>query len=249
MNKIICCFTMLFALVAFGAANDTVVSFSTPGIDRYADGSRVRKGESYALIWTKNGATFGGLTSGCLPKLETDKVVMVAPLATRGRCPVTVVEIDANDAAQYAGGTFSLYLLDTRVKGADGKVSLAQYANGLPQVVNSFGLSAGSTKDFAVVNGVDGGMTDGASVQLGDVGVYTEIASPEITAMKIEGATIKIKVEGMDKAAKYFVVPGSTPSKFAPALSTQPDSNGVFAFPKPKDDSVQVYKVIGVRNF
>lgn len=239
---------MTFASAVFGAANDTVVSFSTSGIDRYSDGSRVRTGESYALVWTANGATFGGLTASCETISDTDKLVMVAPLARRGRCPVTVVEIDANDAKQYENGTFSLYLLDTRRKGADGKITLSDYKNGLPQSVNAFGLSDAKGKDFVAKDGVDGSMNGTAPVCLGEVGVFTEIESPRISAIKLEGAKIEIKVEGLSERADYFVVPGDTPGKFSKAMDVQLNrADGVFKFDKPKHDAPTFYKIIGVR--
>ena len=239
--------TLAIAGAAFGAANDTVLSFSTPGIDKYADGSRVLPGESYALVWTANGATFGGLSADCKPVADTDKLVMVAPLAKRGRCPVTVVEIDAEDAKQYEGGTFALYLLDTRTKGANGAVALAAYVNGLPQVVNSIGASDAG-KDFAAVEGVAGSVNAASSVQLGSVGVYTQVEAPTITAIEIKGAKIRLQVKGMSGVADYFVVPGVAPGKFAPAMDAKADAEG-FTFDKPEDQDARFYKVIGVRKF
>ena len=248
MNKLVLIVGIMFTAVAFGAANDMVLSFSTSGVDRYADGSRVREGESYALVWTARNAEFGGFTDGCRPVKDTDRLVMVAPLAKRGRCPVTVIEIAAAEAAQYEGGTFALYLLDTRVKGADGKVTLAAYVNGLPGVVNSAGASGANAGDVAAVKGVAGAMSSAGAVRLGEVGVYTEIESPVITGIKIEGATIKLEVKGMSEAADYFVVPGSAPGAFAPAMNAKADAEG-FTFEKPKDGPAAFYKVIGVRKF
>lgn len=236
---------MLLVGNAFAAADDMVLSFSTPGVDRYADGSRVREGESYALVWTAKGATFGGLTAECGPVAETDKLVLVASLAKRGRCPVTVLEISAEDAKQYENGTFALYLLDTRMNGADGKVAVATYVNGRPQVVNLFGASDADANGVAVAAGVAGSINGASAVKLGEVGVYSEIEPPVITALKIEGATIRLEVKGMSKAADYFVVPGDTPGSFAPAMNAQADDDG-FTFEKPETPAT-FYKVIGVR--
>jgi len=232
---------------ALAAANDTVVSFSTPGVDRYADGTRVMQGESYALVWTADGATFGGLSSDCKPLAETDRLVMVAPLAKRGRCPLTVVEIDAEEAKRYEGGTFAVYLLDTRVKGSDGKVAVASYVEGLPQVVNSFGAS-GATKDATSAAGVAGGIGASSAIKLGEVGVYTQIESPQITAIEMRGAKIRLQVKGMSPAADYFVVPGSVPGIFAPAMDATADEDG-FTFDRPEGQSATFFKVIGVRKF
>lgn len=247
MNKIVFLFSMAVAAAAFGAADDMLISFSTPGIDKYADGSRVKTGESYALIWTAKGATFGGLTAKCEPVADTDKIVMVAPLAKRGRCPLTVVEIAAEESKQYADGTFSLYLLDTRTKGADGKVKAASYVDGFPKVVNSIGRTDADGSGVQVGDRAMNTMYGTSAVQLGEVGVYTEIGNPQITAIKVEGAKIRLEVKDMSEAADYFVVPGVTPGKFSPAMNVTADKDG-FTFDKPKDPAT-FYKVIGVRKF
>ena len=50
MKKLL--FTMVVAAfgAAFGAANDTILVFSTKGPDTYADGTSVLDGERYALV-------------------------------------------------------------------------------------------------------------------------------------------------------------------------------------------------------
>ena len=238
---------LLASVSLFGAANDMVLSFSTTGVDRYADGSRVREGESYALVWTAKGETFGGLKADCTPVKTTDRLVLVASLAKRGKCPVTVLEIAAGDAEQYANGTFAVYLLDTRVRGADGKVVLAAYANGVPSVVNALGAAGADAAGGSPVEGGTGEIAAALPVRLGEVGVYSEIEPPTITAMKIEGATIRLEVKGMSKAADYFVVPGDMPGSAAPALDAKADDDG-FTFEKPEDPAT-FFKVIGVRRF
>ena len=49
---------------AFAAENDAVVVYSTKGPDTYADGSVVRNGECYALVWVKSGAAVQGDENG-----------------------------------------------------------------------------------------------------------------------------------------------------------------------------------------
>lgn len=249
MKKILIAFALMAGLFqAFAAADDMIISFSTPGIDRYADGRRVMSGESYALVWTAKGATFGGLSSECVPLSATDKLVMVAPLAKRGRCPVTVVEIAASEASQYLNGTFSLYLLDTRTKGADGKVSISGYVNGLPQVVNSFGLANADGSGISAGSGISGNMYAGAPVNLADVGVYTEIEAPQITAIKVLGARIRLEVKGMSATADYFVVPADIlPGNAAPVMNSTVDAEGI-TFDAPEEPTA-FFKVIGVRKF
>ena len=247
MKKVFFAFVLLASCAVFAAADDMVLSFSTPGTDRYADGSRVKDGESYALVWTAEGSEFKGLTSACEPVAETDRIVMVAPLAKGGKCPVTVLEIAASEADQYKKGVFSLYLLDTRTKGSDGKTVLASYVNGRPQIVNSFGLSDADGSGINSGEVIAGSLVGASAVRLGEVGVYSEIEPPTITAMKIEGATIRLEVKGMSGAADYFVVPGDTPGSFTSAIDADHDEEG-FTFEKPENPAT-FYKVIGVRNF
>lgn len=99
------------------AAMDTVLTFSTVGPDRYANGDDVVPGESYALVWTADVAGFtlsddGTATGG--------KVVLVAPVAEGGRCPPVKLNIKASVAPQYEGGVWGVYLFDTRSGSVNG---------------------------------------------------------------------------------------------------------------------------------
>ena len=241
-------FFILTSSLLFGAANDVVLTFSTSGPDTYADGTGVVDGESYALIWTKNGSTFGGISSDGSLLSADDRLVLVAGVAEAGRCPTTVFEIDAEDAANYNGGTFALYLLDTRIRDADGKVAVAG-ANALattaPKAVNAIGVAA-TTSSSAESSPSPRTFTSATAVALAAVGVYAKIDPPTITALKIENGKVSISVEGTSDAAEYFVVPGERPDKFATALDAK-NENGVFTFDQPKDASF--FKVVGVRKF
>ncbi len=231
------------ATVAGAGVDDTVLVFSTPGVDRYADGTKVMDGECYALVWTKKGCEFGGLTADCRAVSSDDRLVLIAPAAKGGRCPATAFEISSADAASFSGGTFGLYLLDTRVKDASGAVSLAKFDGARPQTVNSVGAANASARQ---ASGIGNALAASAPVALGSVGVYTEIESPRIVAIRVEGAEISLQVEGMSPAADYFVVPGSQPGEAASVLDARPDGD-TFTFPKPP--SARFFKVIGTRKF
>ena len=234
----------------FAAANDVVLTFSTPGPDTYADGTTVLDGESYALVWTKNGSTFGGIAADGKLLSANDKLVLVAGVAEGGKCPTTVFEIEAADAAAYEGGSFALYLLDTRVKDDDGNVSVAgvnAFALVAPESVNAIGAAsataavASSSTSTSSLN-----LAPSSAVALAAVGVLSKIDAPTITAMKVDGDVVSITVKDTSPAADYFVVPGTTPGSFAKALDAKQE-NGTFTFPKPKDATF--FKVIGVRKF
>ena len=121
------------AFAATAAIDDALLAFSTVGPDKYADGTTVLDGECYALVRTLPGATFGGIAADGTAVAETDEIVLLAPLAKDGRCPKVLFQIPSDKSE----GTFSVYLLDTRVKAEDGTVAPAGLkANGKPALVN-----------------------------------------------------------------------------------------------------------------
>lgn len=241
---------LLCPVCLFAAANDVVLTFSTPGPDTYADGTTVLDGESYALVWTKAGATFGGIAADGKLLSAHDKIVLVAGVAEGGKCPTTVFEIEAAGFEAYEGGSFALYLLDTRVKDAEGKVSVAgvdAFALDAPKVVNAIGAAnAPAPAKSSSTSTSSLNLASASAVALADVGVLAKIDVPTITALKVEGETVSLTVKDTSPTADYFVVPGTTPGSFATALDAKQKS-GTFTFPKPKDATF--FKVIGVRKF
>lgn len=231
-------------MAATAMPNDTLLSFGTSGTDRYADGTRVLDGECYAVVWTKEGASFAGLTDKAETIADTDRLVLAAPVAQGGRCPQTVLEISADMMSSYEGGSFGLYLLDTRVRGEDGSISLAAQKGGVPETVNSIGAAAeagASPADF-----VGNEICSATPVSLGTVGVHTQIASPRITAIRVEGANVTLKVEGMSPVADYFVVPAAKAGEAAQVIDAKLE-NGEFTFPRTEGGSM--YKVVGAHRF
>ncbi len=117
---------------ASAALDDMVLTFSTPGIDRYADGRRVVDGECYALVWSPAGKAFSGFNADGTAASPQDCVVLAAPLAQNGRCPETIFQIPAEEYAELQNGSWTVCLVDTRR--ANGVPAGA--ANGLPKRVN-----------------------------------------------------------------------------------------------------------------
>ena len=167
------------AMASLAAVNDTLISFSTPGVDTYADGTAVRDGECYALVWSADGV-FEGLDVNGRPLDAADAVVLVAPVAKDGRCPDLVYQVDAARAAAFAGGQYGVYLLDTRrTDAATGEVKV--------------GLEDGK---LVFVR------TSAAAT------VYTEI-EPPVVAIKVDAAVITLTVSGMNPFADYWVQKGT----------------------------------------
>lgn len=231
MKKVLALAVAALSLGAFAAANDILISFSTPGTDTYKDGSTVLDSECYALVYTKAGspavtiAADGTCSTG-------SEIVLVAPLAKGGKCPAIVFEVPAEK--KYEGGAFAVYLLDTRVTAT----TLATVVNGFPQVVNSYAAATASEAQ----EGQGGSLVASGATQ---VETLVQIDAPVITAMKVEGATIKITVSGMNPAATYKVVSGTTIDGVSTELDAKAEGD---TFTIDAKDG-KFFKVIGGRNF
>ena len=188
------------AFAATAAINDALLAFSTVGPDKYADGTTVLDGECYALVWTKNGATFGGIAADGTAIAETDEIVLVAPVAKDGHCPNVLFQIDSAKADALADGTYGVYLLDTRVA-ANGTTKPAGVKNGKLSLVNGYGLTTKATK---VGKATAGGAakaeekdSEGGQVVGAGAAAPKDLPQPKITSIKIEGDYVKLTVQNM----------------------------------------------------
>ena len=188
------------AFAATAAIDDALLAFSTVGPDKYADGTTVLDGECYALVWTKNGATFGGIAADGTAIAETDEIVLVAPVAKDGHCPNVLFQIDSTKADALADGTYGVYLLDTRVA-ENGATKPAGVNNGKLRLVNGYGLTTKATK---VGKATAGGATtaqekesDGGQVVAAGAAAPKDLPQPKITSIKIEGDYVKLTVQNL----------------------------------------------------
>jgi len=196
-----------FALFAFGDAANMLISFATPGPDKYADGATVLDGEWYALVWSADG-NFNGITPECTAVDPNDRVVIVAPLAKGGKCPFTVFQIDSQSVNYKTSGTYAVYLLDTR-NGA--KTSVAAAVAGKPVSVNGVQASEQYTAKAATAGSVE--PQGAASGAWGESVVAGEVKQPKITAFAVKGAKVSITVDDLLPAVKYNVKMGKSPDK------------------------------------
>lgn len=192
---------LVLATAAFAGMNDALLTFSTKGPDKYADGQTVLDGECYALVWTKAGATFGGIAADGAAVLPTDKVVLVAPVAKNGRCPTVLFQVDSKIIAdeKLEGGSWGVYLLDTRVS-KDGVVSVKGAPNGKLALVNGFGEVAKAKTVGAVGTTTLEQMetkVDGSQVAATGAALPKDVKQPRIKAIKIEGQYVKLTVENL----------------------------------------------------
>jgi len=254
MNKFLTSKFLTFSLFAFtflssfaADPGDVMLTFSTKGPDKYMDNSAVLDGECYAVVWTKSDATFGGFAANGTLVSATDKLVVVAGLAKGACCPTTLFLIPKAEASQYENGTFALYLLDTRMKDAAGKVTVGGaglFAQTAPAAVNA----AGAAETATIAGSGTGGSVAAGAVALGEVGTYTKLDDPKITGIEIGDATITLKVDGLEPTADYFVVPGSQPNLFEPKPAT-PAVPVDGKLTVEKKDGASFFKVVGARKF
>ena len=236
------------AVASFAAVDDTLISFSTPGPDKYADGSDVLPGECYALVWSADGQ-FDGIKADGTTVDPADKVVLLAGVAKQGAngtyCPPLLYQVDADLAKTLANGVYAVYLLDTRVAAADGAVAVGGVENGKLKAVNSYGAVSGDTTAAASA----GSITAAKTTAIGGASVATlvEVEAPVITAIKPNGTKITISTSGLSPVAEYKVVTGAKPGEIATEIDAAADANGDFTFEKPANGAF--FKVIGVRKF
>ena len=227
------------AMGAFAAADDVLISFSTPGPDTYADGTTVLNGERYALVWQKKGTVEAFAINGD-GTTANGEIVLVAPLAKDGKCPPVVFEVDkaVYDAKGYAGGTFAVYMLDTRIQAnelyASGKVGMTDFVNGYAAATASQAASGqGNTLAANAVNGAA-------------VGVALEVAAPTITSMKVADGKVTITVSGMSPAATYSIMTGTDVKDLVRPVPAKADGD---TFQFDAAEGGRFFKVRGSKNF
>lgn len=194
----------LLAAASFAGKDNVVVTFCTQGPDTYADGTPVLDGETYALVWTPTGSAFQGIRADGTAAGDS-KVALKAPVAKGGKCPFVKFEIDETYAkANYAGGTWGVYLLDTRTfakeLGADGR-PVATGAGGA--AVNGYGAvttaktATGFISASAAVAGIAADPSDRQEVKIRDI--------------KLVDGKVFIYVSGTVSSAAYEVSEGTAP--------------------------------------
>ena len=235
------------AFTATAGVDDALLSFSTVGPDKYADGTDVLPGECYALVWSADGQ-FNGIKADGTTVDPADAVVLVAPVAKQGAngtyCPSILYQVDKAFADSHKNGQYAVYILDTRVKATDGSWAVGGVdENGALKVVNGYdAVSAGTTASAASesIKTVATTATGGASVA-----TFAQVDAPLITAIKPNGTKITISTSGLSPVVNYKVVTGTALDKVSTEINATADEKGDFTFEKPANGTF--FKVIGVR--
>ena len=194
-----------------GRDNLMLIEFSST-LDCYSDGNSVAVGESYAVVWTPDNATFGGFDEQG-NAVAPSKVLAKVPFAENKGCPHVQIRIDEEVAKRdYPGGTWDVYLLDTRVW------------------VNGELVGFGDILDYKKFNGT---LTSGFGFVKNNIAVILEaglkrptitgVASlmPRISEVKIDGDWIYLPCDGGIPSVPYGAGGGGMPS--APSTFTLSD--------------------------
>ena len=217
-------FAGLMSVAAFAGMNNVLVTFSTVGPDHYADGSQVEPGEVYALVWTETGFEFQGVDAqGKAVDPTHNKIVIKAPIATeKGNCPLITFQVDEDYAAtNYPGGTWGVYLLDTRKFAADEDGVILKDADGKP-IVKAVGTKSGIVNGYGVVATLSSVDKASAGASTSVNAATTSVAPADASNLKIESMELKdgnvwLKVSGSRSYLQYGVLTGSAPDSLAPA--------------------------------
>ncbi len=213
---------------AFAGMEDKVLRFSTPGPDRYADGSIVRDGECYALVWSPAGQAFSGFNADGTPVSSSDRVVLAGALAQDGKCRDAIFQIPAAEYAELEGGEWAVCLVDTR--NVQGVPTGTQ--NGKPLRVNRWGVISGGVEITSAASARPRRLTSGeqtSSQVASDATRGTRsvasgaranilsavppiLAPPRITDIAVGDGEVSLAVEGTAPYLSYTIISGEKPN-------------------------------------
>ena len=229
------------ACATFAAADDILVTFSTPGPDTYVDGTTVLDNEYYALCWSTNFPDFKINPDGTA---EGGSIVLAAPIAKDGRCPTIVYEVDANLAASdYVGGEWAVYMLDTRKFTRDGEGNLVASLSGSSKSVNMSGqVGTAVAGPGSVAN------LYGVTAQSNEIAADEETLKPEITSIRIVGGYVWVMAKNVAPYLTWGLAGGDTPDKIDTAKGDSQsgmnaDKDDEITFVTPVKEGGEFFKV------
>jgi hypothetical protein len=215
-------FSVIAPLAVLAASDDYLLTFSTPGPDRYVDGTIVPDGECYALVWSPAGKTFSGFNADGTAASALDRVVLAGPLALSGRCRDSIFQVPKAEYDALEGGTWAVCLVDTRK--ANGVP--AGVKDGKPLRVNRWGIvnsgvriepaSASKLALASPAGGTRPRASSGTGVRaskLSQVPSYT--TAPTITAMTLSDGIVTLYVTDTDPYLSYTIESGPRLGIFA----------------------------------
>ena len=223
-------FSVIAPLAVLAATDDfpgdRLLSFSTPGPNRYSDGTIVPDGECYALVWSPAGKAFSGFNADGTAASALDRVVLAGPLALDGKCRDSIFQVPKAEYDALEGGTWSVCLVDTRrANGVPAGVK-----DGKPLRVNRWGIVNGGvriepasaakltlTAPAESPKGAKGTLrTTSTGVRATNLStVPADAQTPTITAMDLSDGIVTLFVADTDPYFSYTIESGSRLSTFA----------------------------------
>ena len=213
MKKIlVSAFAAVASAAAFAGMNNVVITFSTPGPDKYSDGTTVVDGEKYALVWTPDGETFAGINADGTAA-GASKVVFAVPAAVGGRCPRVEFQVDEDYvASKYPNGTWGVVMLDTRtfLLDADGKPVILDGNRKVDSVggtneVNGYGVIG----EVKAARGGDVCSSGGVAAASGAAAADTP--APKVKSVSFDENYVYVTITATKPAFKYTLAAGDEP--------------------------------------
>ena len=234
MKKTIAALFAIASAAVFAGINEVRITFSTPGQDKYADGTTVLDGEWYALVCTKG---------------DTKEIVDASPIAKDGRCPWHTFVIKEELLDYYAGGVLGVCLLDTRDFGTDpsgATLTEERDAKGYP-VYNVMAVAKGElklTSNFATAPA-------NAAVSAGSYALASAgVKDPTVTDIKVVGDEVLVTVANTVPFVGYTLQSGDDKFSFITlpdVKSLNGNASGTITLKAPKKDGAQFFKVSSIQ--
>lgn len=183
--------------MAVNLGNKKTLTFSTTGVDTYADGTTVLNNEQYALVYVASGKTFGGFyTDGSLVNTADNQLLCKLAAAKDGKCPEKRVQFSWSVITKGAGGTFVVVALDTRAPDTATTGKLGDLVMGWGVAGQTAGVSA-STVEIKNISSEQAVSSANAPQLPPDVGV------PVITGVEVKNDKVVVSLDNASPKAYY----------------------------------------------
>lgn len=210
---------------AFASAGNLVYSFQPSADDTYADGTPALLGERYALVWLAEGSAGVDIAAdGTVADASKGEIVQVRASSAQERGRILTFQVDekAKDALAAKGGNWAVYLLDTRVYGADGGVTVAAVEDGKVATVN-----ASKRLEKSVVEVAEASVeSDTVKAETASATVATAVPSdapqPEITGVEVVDGKVHVRVANTVPCLAYNLAGGSEAGSVSGKMADAP---------------------------
>jgi|GEM_PF-1323745 hypothetical protein len=189
------------AATAFGgdSLKELTLTLSTQGPDRYADGSAVKTGETYLLVYVHAGATNAGVrTDGTLVDSVGNEIATTGTAIDGSRCGFKAIQYPAS--LYPPEGKWALVLLDTR----DANDNVGGLVAGQSEVTAGINLRTAANNNGPV--GMDVPAQSGLGLKsAGKTAVSLGTLPPVIASVARKGNKVDIKIKDFSDTARYEV--------------------------------------------